>query len=76
MEMLSVRQKDIVKDNIPKNTIFNLDCLTGMKQHIPDESIDIIICDPPYNFGKDFGNSVLSLNPLNFSTEDAVRLSR
>lgn len=57
MEMLSVRQKDIVKDNIPKNTIFNLDCLTGMKQHIPDDSIDIIICDPPYNFGKDFGNN-------------------
>ena len=23
---------------------------------LPDESVDIILCDPPYNIGKDFGN--------------------
>ena len=31
------------------------DCLSGMKQ-LQDETVDIIICDPPYNIGKDFGN--------------------
>lgn len=31
------------------------DCIEGMK-NMKDESIDIIIADPPYNIGKDFGN--------------------
>ena len=52
------------KTNEPKNeiiftptiqTIYNEDCIVGMKK-IKDESADIIICDPPYNIGKDFGN--------------------
>lgn len=37
------------------NKIYNQSCIDGMKQ-IPDESIDIVLCDPPYNIGKDFGN--------------------
>lgn len=37
------------------NTIFNLDCISGMKT-LPDNYFDIIIADPPYNIGKDFGN--------------------
>jgi site-specific DNA-methyltransferase (adenine-specific) len=36
--------------------IFNKDCISGMKE-IDSESCDIIICDPPYNIGKDFGNN-------------------
>ena len=32
------------------------DCIEGMKK-IKDESVDIVICDPPYNIGKDFGNN-------------------
>ena len=36
--------------------IVNGDCVEGMKQ-IKDESVDIVICDPPYNIGKDFGNN-------------------
>ena len=32
------------------------DCIEGMKQLL-DNSVDIIICDPPYNIGKDFGNN-------------------
>ena len=31
------------------------DCILGM-QKLSDNSADIIICDPPYNIGKDFGN--------------------
>ncbi|KYG91999.1 cytosine methyltransferase [[Bacillus] sp. KCTC 13219] len=33
--------------NICKNTIYNMDCLEGMK-HIPDKSVDMILCDLPY----------------------------
>lgn len=35
--------------------IYEQDCIDGIKS-IPDSSIDIIIADPPYNIGKDFGN--------------------
>ncbi|MDR1941698.1 MAG: site-specific DNA-methyltransferase [Endomicrobium sp.] len=38
-----------------KNKIFNEDCLEGIKK-IPNDAFDIIICDPPYNIGKNFGN--------------------
>ena len=35
--------------------IVEMDCIQGLKT-IGSETIDIIICDPPYNIGKDFGN--------------------
>jgi site-specific DNA-methyltransferase (adenine-specific) len=38
-----------------KNKILNIDCIEGMK-NIPDNYIDVIVADPPYNIGKDFGN--------------------
>jgi len=40
---------------LENNKIYNEDCISGMKK-ITDNSVDIIICDPPYNIGKDFGN--------------------
>ena len=43
-------------ENIEINKIYNEDCILGMKK-IKSESVDIIICDPPYNIGKDFGNN-------------------
>ena len=36
--------------------VLNECCIEGMKK-ISNESVDIIICDPPYNIGKDFGNN-------------------
>ena len=33
------------------NTIYNEDCLEGMKR-IPDKSVDLIITDPPYEHVK------------------------
>jgi len=33
------------------NTIFNEDCITGMAK-LPDNCIDLIIADPPYNLSK------------------------
>lgn len=34
------------------NKIYCMDCLEGMKR-IPDNSIDLVVADPPYNIGKD-----------------------
>jgi|SaaInlStandDraft_1057018.scaffolds.fasta_scaffold02001_13 site-specific DNA-methyltransferase (adenine-specific) len=45
---------DYIKNNL--NKIILGDCLIEMKK-IKKSSIDIIICDPPYNIGKDFGNN-------------------
>lgn len=38
------------------NMIISCDCIEGMKT-LKDESVDMIIADPPYNIGKDFGNN-------------------
>lgn len=46
---------EIIQQNLAVNKIHNEDCISGMKK-IGDETVDIIICDPPYNIGKDFGN--------------------
>ena len=37
------------------NHIFNEDAIKGLN-HIPDGSIDLILTDPPYSLGKDYGN--------------------
>jgi len=36
--------------------ILEMDALEGLRE-IPDNSVDIVLIDPPYNIGKDFGNS-------------------
>jgi site-specific DNA-methyltransferase (adenine-specific) len=41
---------------IELNKIYNEDCILGMKK-LDSEIADIILCDPPYNIGKDFGNN-------------------
>ena len=41
--------EQIEKDKIEKDKIYNCDCLEGMK-HIPNASIDAIICDLPYGY--------------------------
>ena len=40
--------------NMEIDKIYNIDCLEGMK-HIPDGSIDAIICDLPYGTMKGSG---------------------
>ncbi|MEY3221038.1 MAG: hypothetical protein RIT27_2395 [Pseudomonadota bacterium] len=35
--------------------VFNIDALEGIKM-LPDNSIDLVVADPPYNLGKDYGN--------------------
>lgn len=38
-----------------ENKIIEGDCITEIKK-LPDNSVDLVIADPPYNLGKDFGN--------------------
>lgn len=50
-------QKEVKKyKTLPLNKIIRNDALEELKK-IPDESCDIVIIDPPYNIGKDFGNN-------------------
>ena len=48
--------EQIEKDKIEKDKIYNCDCLEGMK-HIPNASIDAIICDLPYGTMKGIVNA-------------------
>ncbi len=41
---------------LPLNKIILGDALAELKK-LPDESCDVVIIDPPYNIGKDFGNN-------------------
>lgn len=41
---------------LPLNKIILGDAVEELKK-LPNESCDVIICDPPYNIGKDFGNN-------------------
>lgn len=50
-----------------KQEIIHEDCISGMK-NIKSESVDIIICDPPYNIGKNFGNNSDKQNMDNYLT--------
>jgi site-specific DNA-methyltransferase (adenine-specific) len=33
-------------------TLYNEDCVTGAKRHIADESVNLIICDPPFGISE------------------------
>jgi site-specific DNA-methyltransferase (adenine-specific) len=43
--------------NLPLNKIILGDAVAELKK-LPDESCDVIVVDPPYNIGKDFGNNL------------------
>lgn len=49
----------------PINEIYNEDCLSGIKR-IEDNSIDLILTDPPYCLGKDYGNDSDKKNPKEY----------
>lgn len=38
---------------ISGSTFYNGDCITGTEEYIPDNSVDLIITDPPYGIGGD-----------------------
>lgn len=50
-------KKIIKKQKLPLNKVILGDAVKELKK-LPDESCDVIIIDPPYNIGKDFGNNI------------------
>jgi len=42
---------------LPLNKVILGDAIAELKK-LPDESCDVVIVDPPYNIGKDFGNNI------------------
>jgi len=52
------------------NTILHLDCLKGMRE-LSDNSVDLVISDPPYNIKKDYGTY-----KDNLSEEDYINWMR
>jgi site-specific DNA-methyltransferase (adenine-specific) len=51
-------QKEIKRvDTLPLNKIICGDAVKELRK-LPNDSCDVIIIDPPYNIGKDFGNNI------------------
>lgn len=55
LEEITTREK-IFEKKLPLNKIILGDAVQELKK-LPNESCDVIIIDPPYNIGKDFGNN-------------------
>ena len=51
------KQKEITLNNFPLNKIICGNAIEELRK-LPSNSCDIIIIDPPYNIGKDFGNNI------------------
>lgn len=49
-------QRKFKRGKLPLNQIILGDAIAELRK-LPDESCDIVIIDPPYNIGKDFGNN-------------------
>jgi len=55
-ERISIIEEIKRNAKLPLNKIILGDAVKGLKR-LPSDSCDIIIIDPPYNIGKDFGNN-------------------
>lgn len=59
--------------------IYHGDCIEGMSL-LPDETVDLVFADPPYNIGKDYGNNQMRLSDQEYREwsdqwiREAVRL--
>ena len=45
----AIEEDKVMNDVIMTNRIYNMDCLEGVRK-MPDNSVDLIVSDPPYNF--------------------------
>ena len=45
----AIEEDKVMNDVIMTNSIYNMDCFEGMHK-MPDNSVDLIVSDPPYNF--------------------------
>ena len=56
-EKITITKEARRERKLPFNQIILGDAIQELKK-LPDESCDVIIIDPPYNIGKDFGNNI------------------
>jgi adenine-specific DNA-methyltransferase len=49
-----------------KHKIYHGDCLDILDNYIPDESVDLIFADPPYNIGKNFNGRIDLLKDIEY----------
>jgi site-specific DNA-methyltransferase (adenine-specific) len=63
MNIFNNKKELINVGQIPKNSIIMADCFDVMI-HIPDNSVDMILCDLPYGITKNSWDSVLPLDDL------------
>ena len=35
--------------NFTPNSVYNIDCIEGMKKYLGDGDVDVIVTSPPYN---------------------------
>ena len=59
-------------EKIELNTIYNMDCLEGMKL-IPDKSIDCIIVDPPYSITANKWDVIIPFEEMWFQYERIIK---
>jgi len=57
LENLFITKEEKRVSKLPLNKIILNDAVEELKK-LPNESCDVIIIDPPYNIGKDFGNNI------------------
>ena len=57
VEKITTRKEVRRKRKLPLNQIILGDAIQELRK-LPDESCDVVIIDPPYNIGKDFGNNI------------------
>ncbi len=57
MEEISTTKEFKRRKTLPFNKIILGDAIKELRK-LPNESCDVIIIDPPYNIGKDFGNNL------------------
>jgi site-specific DNA-methyltransferase (adenine-specific) len=45
--------------------LYNLDCIAGARKHLKDESMDLLICDPPFGLGESKFGAMYNRDPRN-----------
>jgi site-specific DNA-methyltransferase (adenine-specific) len=51
---------------LPDTVIYNQDCVAGMREHVADESVDVIVTSPPYNLGVKYDGFLDEMEPKDY----------
>ena len=46
----------VVQENKCSATFYLKDCITGLKENVSEESVDVVVTSPPYNIGIGYGS--------------------